>query len=1385
MEKFNYSIGLDIGTNSVGWACINEQFEILKHRDRYAIGVHEFDAGETAEARRLQRGARRRYNRRKRRIQLLQELWTPLMDNPQPFFSYTEEPTYWRKDNQFEERSLTHVLNQMRVNPKKYPTIYHLRSALLTEDRKFDLKLIYLAIHNVVKHRGHFLNGTDEWLEGRGASNETDGFNSLIKDYQKLVNDTHVVEFDVIGTIVDICNDKDRSKTERHQAIMALLPSTLSEIIKLMLNLTGSFLKLFPLSSQVDEYKELKGNDGKLQISMEDFLVRLDLLLEEEREVMLDAQILFQRLQLKGLLGKHATVAEAKVDTYRQFQIDLKHLKEIVRNYGTEEEYRKLFITSKHNWREYKKKPNINLLCVLDRYTLQANPNQKMEDMLGNSAEKADSKNTDLYFNLFVRDLITSYLSMAKSPHQLNQLELIIRKIDEHQYMVKQVNKDNSAIPVQNSMYETRKILEKQAKYYPIMTDGWIEQVIQLIQFKIPYFVGPLVKGTTKHNTSSFGWATRHDEQSRVTPWNFHEVIDQSQTAEGFIARMTNKCTYLHTEDVLPKHALLYQQFELLDELNRIQIRRPSEDKHIDHRLDPRLKQWLMQEVFQKKQKVNHDDVMQAILRSPWKNSYVHHEDGERYQIFGTSKEKEFASSQSSYLKLKQIFGEVLESANDLYEDIIYTLTVFNEEQIIRQRLIHLKDTNVNGYLLHDDIIRALLYWKPTGWGKLSKKLLTGIPVYEHATMTLIEGMSQQHYVFNELKSPKHSIASGQSKTKQYSYLQKRIDMENTKNKNKKTTHRLTYADVEELAGSPAIKRGIWKSLKIIEELVGVFGEPQHIMLEVARDEEKRKLRTQSREDQWRLLGQSLKSSEYASFYKENSKPNDSSKFMQTRFWLYLLQGGKCLYTQTPLDINQLSTYQIDHIIPRRIVKDDGIDNLALVLSSANQRKEGTFVPLETIPHNQHYAVTTYWKSLLNLNLISRKKYDNLTKKKLTDIELDGFIKRQLVETRQIIKHVQELLQERFEDSNIHLVKANIISKFRHANYLPKVREINNKHHAVDAFLVATFILSVITKYGVNYLQFSLQRKNLDQLLTQKISAQEDFFLFRNFHEQRYPILIQQGGHQSAKEYLDEVMYDLPWQSTYAIGSAESSFYNETVYSPKMKKNYDQVKDTMSYTELTHENFNNLFSLVLAVDEIKKNKKSRKQIIMDVRVYDYYQLRGLTDQELSEKLVVKHYPQYTNVTLISKLHKYQKIQYNGEPAYFISSTELRNRKQLQLQKDVHQNVSQVLDPKFMRRKGDSSDQEQVDSKLVFDVLGDCIFKEYQHLPGVDKTKFEKASNKIDSHESGAKMIKEALKVSSASAARSDALGGRWMLGSIKPELITIIHESVTGLKYRK
>ena len=47
-------------------------------------------------------------------------------------------------------------------------------------------------------------------------------------------------------------------------------------------------------------------------------------------------------------------------------------------------------------------------------------------------------------------------------------------------------------------------------------------------------------------------------------------MIDDDASEEAFIKKMTNQCTYLPGEAVLPKDSLCYQKFMVLNEINNI-----------------------------------------------------------------------------------------------------------------------------------------------------------------------------------------------------------------------------------------------------------------------------------------------------------------------------------------------------------------------------------------------------------------------------------------------------------------------------------------------------------------------------------------------------------------------------------------------------------------------------------------------------------------------------------------------------------------------------------------------------------------------------------------------------------------------------------------------
>ena len=67
-SKKKYYIGLDIGTESVGFAAADENYELLRLKGKDVWGVRLFDEAQTAQGRRSFRISRRRLARRNIRL---------------------------------------------------------------------------------------------------------------------------------------------------------------------------------------------------------------------------------------------------------------------------------------------------------------------------------------------------------------------------------------------------------------------------------------------------------------------------------------------------------------------------------------------------------------------------------------------------------------------------------------------------------------------------------------------------------------------------------------------------------------------------------------------------------------------------------------------------------------------------------------------------------------------------------------------------------------------------------------------------------------------------------------------------------------------------------------------------------------------------------------------------------------------------------------------------------------------------------------------------------------------------------------------------------------------------------------------------------------------
>ena len=437
--------------------------------------------------------------------------------------------------------------------------------------------------------------------------------------------------------------------------------------------------------------------------------------------------------------------------------------------------------------------------------------------------------------------------------------------------------------------------------------------------------------------------------------------------------------------------------------------------------------------------------------------------------------DNDFKSSLKSY---KDLVAYNL--TDEQKEKIVMAITIFGDDKkLLKKRL-----KNEFGGCLSDDEIKKICKLKYTGWSKLSREFLTDVTAVYKETGELINiicALWETNYNLTSLLySNEFCCDDKENKT-----FNDKINELNSFGSDK-TLNQI----VEELYVSPLVKRPIYQSLLITKELEKIMKcPPKKIFVEVARGAEEKK-RTVSRRNKLLDLYKSCKN-DYPLLFDELQNNTTDDELKSDKLYLYFTQFGKCMYTGENIDLGDLfnkNLYDIDHIYPQSKIKDDSLDNRVLVKKTTNAKKDNEY-PLSSQIREK---MTPRWKALLDKGLIGKKKYERLVRNyPLSDEELSQFISRQLVETRQSTKAVANILEQLYPrpDTEIVYVKAALASEFRHQYDMLKCREVNDLHHAKDAYLNIVVGNAYNVKFTHNKANFIKGLQNNDKAYTVKLDS--------------------------------------------------------------------------------------------------------------------------------------------------------------------------------------------------------------------------------------------------------------------------------------------------------
>lgn len=560
-----------------------------------------------------------------------------------------------------------------------------------------DVRLVFMAAAWLLAHRGHFLMDVE--------TDRIDKISNISELFQNLMSWFDTREYarpfecnpEQFGEIIT----NEKRKQERERKFKELLwngknpeqnedcPIDSAKLIKL---LSGLKVKLSELFCN-PEYDEIEHNsislaDGNFDETAEALCSEID---SDDMELVRVAKSIYDWGQLVNILNGKEFISEAKVEVYETHKKDLKILKRLVKKY-VPKKYFEIFRKADGNLNNY----------------VKYSANLKNADL-----GKAD-KFKNCVCEDFCKYIKGVFKEVVPDEEDKSDFEYMQSVLEINSFCPKQVTGGNCVIPYQLYYCELKKILDNAKAYLPFLNEKdkygtAADKILSIMKFRVPYYVGPLVN--LEGNDTS--WIVR--KAGKIYPWNFDEMVDKDKSEEEFIRRMTAKCTYIASEDVLPKNSLLYCKFSVLNEINNIRIN--------GTRLDTAVKQGIYNNVFLKHKKVTLKKIKDYLTST---GNFTEGKD----KLEGI--DISVKSSLKPYLDFRNLLQNGVLSENQA-EDIIARITVTTDKNRLKKWL----KTN---YPLSDSDVKCIANLGYTDYGRLSKRFLSELPEVDAASGEVLGG---------------------------------------------------------------------------------------------------------------------------------------------------------------------------------------------------------------------------------------------------------------------------------------------------------------------------------------------------------------------------------------------------------------------------------------------------------------------------------------------------------------------------------------------------------------------------------------------------------------------------------------------------------------------
>lgn len=501
------------------------------------------------------------------------------------------------------------------------------------------------------------------------------------------------------------------------------------------------------------------------------------------------------------------------------------------------------------------------------------------------------------------------------------------------------------------------------------------------------------------------------------------------------------KCEIYRDEDVAAKGTYTSEWATIYQKINNLSIicggdrrRLSNEERQIAVELAKKVEK-VTYKAFRKAIKLDDDYRFSALNYSEKKKQGKKKNEGESksdvveindvVDSLACEDKGDFITAKNSN-KIVKALNDNLKSDIELIDEIAEICTKYKSENLFRNAIA---ESKIIGGRLDEETIEKLSKIDMKGYGHLSLHVLREILPYLEEGMVYSDAMQKAGHNHSEHNFEKQKF--------------------------------LGTKEVYDAIGgvtSPVVKRALSQTVKVIDAVIRQYGSPYAINIELARDmsmtkDERDKLKKEN--DARAAKNEAIREN----IAKLNAMPNSTNVL---KYKLYEEQDHKCAYSMETLDINHLfedGYYEIDHIIPYSRSFDDSFNNKVLVLKRENQNKRNS-TPVEYFERigRDYDAVLAFWKAVYQKR--NRKKLEFLQKKEINESEWKN---RALNDTRYASRMLANLIKdyllfdEKSKDKygRVETVKGAITSYLRRFWGVQKIREDGDKHHAVDAAIIA------------------------------------------------------------------------------------------------------------------------------------------------------------------------------------------------------------------------------------------------------------------------------------------------------------------------------------------